>query len=804
MEPFSPSFFLCYLISIIYGIYFFILSRRKKRDFSLTPIFTLSILMFNISAYALNKTFSVFQESVDWLVVLLIIEQLSLLIYSIHPKLPKVWRGILLVIFCTSTLFNFYQSLVIAPIVPFGLIAFFFLGISLHVMVPFFLGYLCIRNTIRLLKDNTPIAYAIMGWVIPILLVAMYSLQWNSINEKITAIDHQEHLPWKTKKEKQVPNWVGLAQNISFNSITEKILKADLVYSVVKFDRWFDFERNLRFEEQKLHDPLVTCASLFTSGNNLDRETRIKLLDFMYDTRHESSDRFWSGLNLITQDFISNVQFFPEHRMAYTENIFVIANVPKNDKNTNSWRRRQQEALYTFQLPEGSAVTSLSLWIEGKEEKAILTTKSKAETAYNTIVGRERRDPSVVYWKEGNQILVRVFPCTPLAPRKFKLGYTSPLEKKEDKLLYTFHYFKGPDFSSTQTSINLMTENISDFEASINFKTNGPGKSYKGTGIPTYTVEMAAPELSSSPFAFNGNSYQINELKQSSQKLKTEVIYLDLNKQWTKAEITAILELFPDKKIGINSTYYIHPKQLVLNDIDLDNLPNFNLFPFYKLQNKGGLIITKGDNLTPNLHDLEGEPFYQKLFEHFASNTKECFVFDLGKSPTAYIRSLKEFGVLHYQKGSIEQLKKIVESGRFPTLNFTDDAIHIPLSNVTITKQQNETKGTAPDHVLRLFAYNHILQQTGRNFFNPDTLEQQLIDEASIANVVTPMSSLIVLETQKDYDRFGIKANEDGLGNATINGSGAVPEPHEWMLIITGALLLLYLIWKRKFQVTQY
>jgi hypothetical protein len=80
----------------------------------------------------------------------------------------------------------------------------------------------------------------------------------------------------------------------------------------------------------------------------------------------------------------------------------------------------------------------------------------------------------------------------------------------------------------------------------------------------------------------------------------------------------------------------------------------------------------------------------------------------------------------------------------------------------------------------------------------PENIDQ-LIDQAYEANIVTPFSSLIVLETEKDYDRFGIK-KQDGksLSNAKIRRSGEVPEPEEWALILISALAVLWVLLKKK------
>ena len=57
-------------------------------------------------------------------------------------------------------------------------------------------------------------------------------------------------------------------------------------------------------------------------------------------------------------------------------------------------------------------------------------------------------------------------------------------------------------------------------------------------------------------------------------------------------------------------------------------------------------------------------------------------------------------------------------------------------------------------------------------------------------------ASLIVLETQADYERFDIRKSQDSLGNASMTASGAVPEPEEWALIILAVLAVTVLTLK--------
>jgi len=83
---------------------------------------------------------------------------------------------------------------------------------------------------------------------------------------------------------------------------------------------------------------------------------------------------------------------------------------------------------------------------------------------------------------------------------------------------------------------------------------------------------------------------------------------------------------------------------------------------------------------------------------------------------------------------------------------------------------------------------------------NDSLVYNKYVNLAKDANIVTPISSLIVLETDADYKNNGIEKNVDTLGNAAINNDGAVPEPHEWLMIIIGFTTLFFYYRKNKKQ----
>ena len=222
------------------------------------------------------------------------------------------------------------------------------------------------------------------GGTLTLALVVGFFVQWNLINQQIK-LNY-----YSAEKDKELPTWVALSSVIEDNWVTHKILKSRLVYSVANTSSFgFTPRRSRSFDEPKKHDPLVVVASLFSEPLDLSRTEQVKLLNAVFDQRHQTERKLWSGRDLSTTSVETSIQFFPEYRLSYTEKVIKI-------KNSHKWKRNQQEALYSFYLPEGSVVTSASLWVAGEERPSFLTTRNKADSVYTTIVGRERRDPLVL------------------------------------------------------------------------------------------------------------------------------------------------------------------------------------------------------------------------------------------------------------------------------------------------------------------------------------------------------------------------------------------------------------------------
>ncbi|MEK7253749.1 MAG: XrtN system VIT domain-containing protein, partial [Bacteroidota bacterium] len=132
---------------------------------------------------------------------------------------------------------------------------------------------------------------------------------------------------------------------------------------------------------------------------------------------------------------------------------------------------------------------------------------------------------------------------------------------------------------------------------------------------------------------------------------------------------------------------------------------------------------------------------------------------------------------------------QLLESQQFPTWQEDAETVVLQHSAVKIKTSPSQTSDlkpqtSSPDHLLRLFAYNDLMKRLGKEYFDKKSVQEELVGQAQEAYVVSPVSSLISLETERDYERFDIRpAGENSLKNASIKSSGAVPEPHEWVLL---------------------
>jgi len=790
-----PLIFLNHGITIVYFITIFIQSivKNKWRFLRMDKrLFINFITLAYISAHSLNEEIVIFSRYPVWLNVLIISIFISLHLLEYIDRLPDFIRAVLFFIMGSGSITILYFTIYLAPFAPIGIIGLVFFGLTIYLFTPLILLIIIIYQFFRNRMHKTDNWAFISGLILPVLFSIIFLIRWQS-----TANEIEMAYQKIDKNRYELPDWLILGQQLPVNELSLKILSSNLCYDNLEyFGRWSNLSVNT-ISENVTHDPLVIIAQLLFGKFPLDDEICLKTIEYQYDARHETYRKLWSGRDLETRKIISNIDIYPEYRLAYIEKIFTISN-----NSGSEWS--QQEALYTFKLPEGSVASSLSLWIDGKEQKSRLTTREKADSAYTAIVGYERRDPALLQWQEGNTITVTIFPCTRAEDRIFKIGITCPLELIDNQLILNDITFKGPNFSLTNETCNLQFISNHKMDADIpsGFKSAGVNK-YISNGMysENKTIKMKAPKLSNEGFSFQNFNYSLSEIKTTKVPFNPSKIYLDINRSWTYEEFEQIMKAYSGKQI------YVFDNQLVLlNDANKNELfnklnsLNFSVFPIFKIvKSNESLLISKSTKNSPYLKDFEETAFGKELEEYLQNAASKIKIANLGTQLSPYLKTLKEFTIFEYWQGPVDELIKLEKQKVFPLIIQAENEIVLTTSNCMIRKNAGESKTTAPDHLLRLFAYNQIMHMTGKNYFNNNgNFQKELIPIANEAYIVSPISSLVVLETMNDYERFGIEKNENSLENAAKNSSGSVPEPHEWVLIILSIIVVGFLYHKRK------
>lgn len=770
-------------------IFFFIglLSGKLRRGSNRIHIFFVFLILCLISAYSLNREMSVFQNSTTWMCVLLVTCCANYILLAFSRYLPAFIKHFMCFVLGIATVLFLYLSIYLVPLYGISAIGFFLLGISLHTFVPlaFTVGSFFLLK--KILK-NFPTAWVgfSLGVISIVSLAGVFVWKWNNV---VTVINSEYKKQLTNSDDTGLPAWVRVSQKLQPDAVTEKVLKSGLNYALPAEELSFTSLPRRNFDQEQKHDPLVMVSALTTHQLNLPGEDRVNILRSLYDSRHQAEERLWSGKNLVTDHVATKMKLWPSLRIAYTEKIITVTN-----KNTNGWGM-SEEGIYTFYLPEGGVVTSLSLWINGKEEKAILTTKEKAATAYNTIVGVEVRDPSVIHWQEGNRVSVRVFPVLRGESRIFKVGITSPVAVEGGDLVYSNIWFDGPSVADAEESIEAEIVEAKNVVVPSSFQQDGSLYKYEGNYEAEWSLSCPSAAVANDAFSFDGHVYAVQEYKPDTQVKDFNAIYLDVNSSWTVEEFNAVWSLVKDKNVFLLTT----GNSLKLDEDNQEEIfakamqHRFSLFPFYKIQDPTtALVITKSERLSPNLDELKGSQFLHDLETSFDPSSRYN-VFNISSTVSPYLASLRERRYFHYEQGSLAKLQQNFTTKTFAVNHESDEEVIIHNAAIKLVKKEGSLEqSTAPDHLLRLFAYNYIMRILG---IHPDAakeLADSLVEVARQAYIVSPLSSLVVLETRQDYERFNIQDHGNSLKNASMKSTGAVPEPHEWALIILAFLILFF------------
>ena len=138
------------------------------------------------------------------------------------------------------------------------------------------------------------------------------------------------------------------------------------------------------------------------------------------------------------------------------------------------------EAQVLFPLPEGAAVSALTLMAGGKEITGRLMARDEARRIYEDIV-RRRRDPALLEYMGRDLYQTSVFPVPPHGESSVEIRY-SQLLKKDSGLI---------DFLLPLGSAKHSAKPVEDFSVTVNIAGAAPIRTVYS---PTHQIDIARPD----------------------------------------------------------------------------------------------------------------------------------------------------------------------------------------------------------------------------------------------------------------------------------------------------------------------
>ncbi|MDQ5928715.1 MAG: hypothetical protein QG594_490 [Bacteroidota bacterium] len=788
-EKFELLCFFNILVEFFFGVIVsYQVLKNKQKYLHLLPFLFLN---WFTGCFSTNAFINVFENLPIWVYVVTFGFCLSNFVVYSNAKTSYQSLGLYFINGCSFVLIIYY-ALFLIPITPFSVIGILALGLGFYGVVPLIV---VVTHTLMLRKrfaENKQNALA-FGSGLGIVLVALiiFGLALNSASNKISGNGLTQSFD---TNDGDLPHYITVSQKIKPSLLNEILLKKNLVYiasdDFFEFKNFDSFGNAKQYNERKTHDPIINITYLFTNNLNLSTDDQINILKSNFDKRLETEEQLWDGKDLFTKNIKEDVKIYANNRLAYTEITMDIACEEK------SWQNK--EAIYSFQLPEGAVATSLSLWVNGVERKGVLTTKEKAQKAYKQIVGVEARDPSLMQWREGNKVVVRVFPINYDLPRTFKCGFTTPLKAENNSLKYLSLNIKGPNTNGAQTISRIQIVGNQKIKTSKNFELENGFYIHHSSGLDEWfaTLPINTNE-SASAFVWKNKAYQIKPILKEKTFFAPSEIVLDLNSSWSSQEIETIV-----KDTKNNYFVWIENEKKNINSSNFETLFSslkpfaYSLLPLYDLK-ENTLVITKCGTISANFEELEGSVFLEKLKNN--TQNKKIRVINISENTNPFWQTVKEQNYVSYLKTNLKNCLELIDKKQFVAFKNTENRINIEPANMAIEEVEptKKTPNKGSNHLYRLYAFGKVLQEQVK--IKNDTLaENKFVDLAKDANIVTPISSLIVLETDEDYQKNGIEKTVNTLGNASINNDGAVPEPFEWVLIILGLSTVFYFYKKKK------
>ncbi|UCG61363.1 MAG: hypothetical protein JSV52_13740 [Candidatus Zixiibacteriota bacterium] len=452
-----------------------------------------------------------------------------------------------------------------------------------------------------------------------------------------------------------------------------------------------------------------------------------------------------------------------------------------------------REARAAVQLPQHSVVSKVSLWVDGEEREAAFGATSQVRDAYRSVV-RRRKDPLLVTMIGPDQVQLQCFPVPAEGSMKIRIGVTCPL--LEGIRLQIPHFIESNFDIADELAHHAWIEADADFDLSVEgTMVEGPLSAYGLSdtqirhGATFYEFDVAPPQqyvyadgslvlgrITSEPeggppvLLIDGRKDVVDKLKNikwDNQTFSAVVFAQPFGfKIWTGEE--GLGEFIADQSVygGVNPSPALVEAVRIAGEKETSviwlhgSLPSsvrdeLALEQVLRRQDEPVTITTLA--VSGDLNTMISDISYMR---HFAP------VPNFGDLETALAEAVKQA-----QSMPSAAIKGIPLGGRTGSrLIFTSDSA-VPVS-----------------HPGRLYLYSRVMHQWNTG----GKADDNLIREAVLARLVTPMTGAVVLENQAQYERANL---DPSIGEENIP---KIPEPEFYILLgLSLAVMIFYYLRRR-------
>lgn len=478
-------------------------------------------------------------------------------------------------------------------------------------------------------------------------------------------------------------------------------------------------------------------------------------------------------------------------------------------KNTSDWQR---EATSDIKLPKGGVVSRLTLWINGEEREAAYAENNRVIRAYESVTAK-RRDPVLVTKSGKDLVHMKAFPIEPNGGEmKVRIGITFPLEIENEKSgLVDLPQFEGHNFLVPETTKHIVwfesKNKLESANQNLRFEKEGKITAIRGNlsndEIKQVNTKIRATK-NENKFAWTKDESNLITQKVEVRKTfkPTRFIFaIDTSKRFKteKENIISLIKNLPqDNEIGLVlsggnglNTEIVYPNSFVGSPTEIaekinqanfdggtDNMPALAKASQIAQEKEGSVVIAL---YAPQPFNFATTLDNSQYFTRRINNAK-IYRFVSVDSYDAVEESLKNYEILQTPP-RYSDLKTDVETflSQLKEENQSFQYIREKAENIDISDSKETSK-----HLIRLWANDEVSR-----ILEQEKDEKKAVELAQKYQLVTPVTGAVVLETQQQYDQFGLKP----VDNATVP---TIPEPETYLLIAIVLGVLVWLIATRK------